>query len=128
MAGNRFQPMPNTSEVLQVVVETLTHMPTLGHAGDDLLVRLLGADMRYNWWYLQGKRRSREEFERDPHAAFLDDMDLSIEYAELIEAFLGCWRSWRAGEVSAGRVIEVLRATVLDIEEKLRNVPNPPWE
>ncbi|MFI9719728.1 hypothetical protein ACIHFE_08740 [Streptomyces sp. NPDC052396] len=127
MAGNQFRPMPNTSEILQAVFETLTHMPTLGYAGNDLLVRLLNADMRYTWWYSQGQRRSREEFEKDPHAAFLADIDLTIEYAELIEEFMSCWRSWRAGEASAGQVNEVLRATVLDIEEKLRNVPNPPW-
>ncbi|MDH6127433.1 hypothetical protein [Kitasatospora sp. GP82] len=102
------------------MTDMLTHQPYLGFAVDDLAVRAIAGELRFNWWYGEVVKKGSVKLSCDP-------ADLAIEYAELIDELMESWEPWKCGVMPDSDFTETLRSSVVKVEKWLDSAPRAPW-
>ncbi|GAA2741587.1 hypothetical protein [Kitasatospora cinereorecta] len=112
---------PEPGPVRAAMIDLLTHQPFLGFAVDDLAVRLVSGELRFDWWYSEVVKQGRAE------GLWCTPTELGLEYAETTDRLEDAWERRQSGELSDDAFVAVLRETVVTLEDWLDRVPGAPW-
>ncbi|WP_156178671.1 hypothetical protein [Saccharothrix sp. ST-888] len=122
MASENQKHRANMSELKLAMIDVVTHEPNLGFAADDLAIRALSGELRFNWWYSQAIKRGGGSSK-----LWCDPVELIMEYAEVMDQLEAAWVEWKSGGMPKDEFVGILATVVLKVEEWLSRAPDAPW-